>query len=237
MHTEAQRAYLAGLLDGEGHIAIPVLPTSAGGTRHSLDVRITNTNIEALRQIGLEWGGKIAQIRKRGVDRGWKDTADLRWNTQSAVLMLREIRPYLRMKGAQADVALRLAATLRAPGHHSKPLTTEEWMAREQLRLEIRALNQRGGGIQAIPIPVPVKPTLVCQYCGAPFNSYQKRRKYCSQKCSMAAGRDAYAIRQAQPKACLTCGKEFIAPSKQQYCSMACGRKAPVPRPKAQVAQ
>ncbi|MDO8673200.1 MAG: hypothetical protein Q7O66_17480 [Dehalococcoidia bacterium] len=233
MHTETQKAYLAGLLDGEGNIAIPTIPTKRGTTRHTLDVRITNTAVAVLQEIGAEWGSKIAQIRKRHIERGYKETGDLRWSTQSAAIMLREIRPYLRIKAQQADIALLLMETLRPREHRTVPLTDEEWSYREQLRLQLRVLNRRGGDAAAAAIPTPEKPTLTCQYCGTEFNTYQKLRKYCSQKCAMAAGRDAYVDRHTYTKVCLGCGQTFTARMKQLYCSVKCGRKMqPPPVPK-----
>ena len=235
MRTETLKAYLAGLLDGEGHIAIPLLANQRGTGRHTLDVRITNTNIEVLRQLGYEWGGTIAQVRKQKRPAHWKPSADLRWTTAQAAKMLHEIRPYLRMKAAHADVALALAKTMRPPGHHTKPLTQEEWGQREQLRTQLRTLNQRGQpGQRVLPVKVE-QPALTCQFCGVAFDSYQRLRKYCTPRCRQRAAQQARIERTTVTCTCPRCGKEFQTASEdvrgahRKYCSQQCAWSANPP--------
>lgn len=220
MPSEVERAYMAGLLDGEGHIGITLLSQPNGGKRHELSVTVTNTKIDALQQIAADWDGKIAQIRKRR--EGWSEVADIRWNSESAVRMLEAVLPYLRIKQEQARIAIRFGQTIRDRNRRRTPLTEQEWQVREDLRLAIRGLNRRAPGRQEPP--QVERPPLTCQYCGEQFTSYQKRRKYCSQACNMKAGRDAYEERTRSIRPCALCGTEFLARSTQKYCSIKCGR-------------
>lgn len=228
MRTEADKAYLAGFIDGEGHIGIGLLANRNGKGRHTLIMTITNRHIQTLRELALIWNGSIVGVRQRAIN--WSTVGDLRWSTDAVVRVLREVQPYLRIKREQARIALEFAQTIRPREHCTKTITDAEWEYREQLRYQIQMLNSRN---PEPPRKMAEQPALTCQYCGATFNTYQKRRKYCSQKCSMDAGRDAYVDRHTYTKVCPGCGESFTARMKQQYCSIKCGRKVqspPVPK-------
>ena len=227
--TETDRAYMAGFVDGEGHIGITVLASGNGRGRHALAVNITNTHIPTLERLAQIWDGKVIGFRSRGVDRGWKQAADVRWNSRAAGEMLREVQPYLITKRAQCDVALAFIDGVNPAEHHSRPITEGIWEAREDMRLKLRALNRRGGDEPAQRVLFTVNLPLKCQYCGKAFATYQKRRKYCSRECNMKAGRDAYVDRHTAQKECPACGKQFTARLKQLYCSISCGRKQQAP--------
>lgn len=224
MRSETDKAYMAGFVDGEGHIGIGVLASKTGRGRHTLTVTIVNTHIPTLEKLAEIWDGKVLGFRKRNTKRAWKQIADLRWSTKSAALMLLEIQPYLITKPEQCRVALDFAATIGTGA--TRTMTEELWNRREALRMEVRALNQRGGGTPAVPIAYVPMPSLTCRHCGKEFTTHQKRRRYCSQDCSMAAGREAYQERHSAERACPLCGTTFLAYRDQQYCSIRCGRQS-----------
>ncbi len=221
MHTEAEKAYMAGFLDGEGHVGITLLASESGRGRHTLVITITNRHIQTLRDLATLWNGSVVGVRQR--NQAWSTVADLRWNTDSAVQLLQEIQPYLSVKKEQAQIGLAFAKTIRPRTHRTVPLSAEEWEYRETLRYQIQLLNSRK---PEPPRKLPLLPTLTCQYCGKTFSTYQKRRKYCGQECSMAAGRDAYLDRHSVQKVCPTCGKTFDAYREQRYCSISCGLRS-----------
>lgn len=204
MHTEADRAYLAGFIDGEGHIGIGLLASRNGKGRHTLTMTITNRHVQALQEIGAIWNGNVLGVRKRASN--WSVVADLRWCTDAAVRILREIQPYLRIKREQARIALEFAETIRPREHRTKPITDAEWEYREQLRYQIQYLNSRK---PEPPRKMAEQPTLTCRQCGKEFRGYQKRRKYCGQKCAMTAGRDAYNQRMKAKLEGVTIYSEF----------------------------
>ena len=220
MRTETDRAYMAGFVDGEGHIGIGLLSTNTGRKRHTLNVTVTNTHIEALNELSEIWGPKVVNLRQR--QDNWRPTGDIKWNTGAAAEMLRELQPYLRIKKEQCRIALEYAETINRPRFHAKYVEQDVWEERERLRLEIRALNSRR---PAEPVKFEKMPELNCQYCGESFGSYQQRRKYCSQKCSMQAGREAYIDRHTYQRTCPACQNEFTARLKQNYCSIRCSSR------------
>ena len=139
MHTETDRAYLAGLIDGEGSIGID----AHGGHRvPSVRVTITNTNYPLLQEIHAIWGGALTTRRIRII--GWKASSDLLFGAKTAIEVLREIQPYLRAKKKQCDVALRFQETVNPPEHMTQRKTPEVVALREQLRRKILELNKRG---------------------------------------------------------------------------------------------
>lgn len=222
MHTETQKAYMAGMLDGEGHIGISMLPTRNRSRRHWLRVTLTNTNLEVLRELADEWGGKVVRLRQGNAERGWRVAGDISWSTNAARQLLEEVQPYLRIKREQCRIALEFLATIAPLEHKSRPVTEEMWEQREGLRGQIGALNSRK--IVRAKSPHSEKPSLTCLQCGTAFDSYQRLRKYCSPVCKDRAGRDAYEERTRSIKPCALCGTEFLARNMQKYCSIKCGR-------------
>lgn len=228
MPTELDAAYLAGFVDGEGHIGISLLSTASGTKRHTLVVVVVNTDQEGLERLQSTWGGDL-RLRTGKRPRQYKPVYVLRWNTAEAKAVLAATRPHMLIKAEQAAIALRFAETLRPHGQPggTVPLTQEEWEYRESLRVELRKLTARGSGepAEVEQLAFPEKPPLDCQYCGETFTTYQKRRKYCSQECAMKAGRDAWAERQMTERACPICAEVFMARHNQKLCSPKCSVK------------
>lgn len=112
--TDAQAGYLAGMLDGEGWIALGSqrdTRRSSGDNRyHYVMIGVTNTHKPL-----LDW---IQEVTNRGrVHEGSRDHRLGRkprwmWTCRgwSAADVLRAVRPYLLEKKARADVALEFAA-------------------------------------------------------------------------------------------------------------------------------
>ena len=69
-----------------------------------------------------------------------------------------------------------------------------------------------------------------CAVCGQPFETHNKRRTYCSDKCAHQAATDKRRARQRPSapakKVCPVCGEAFLADSHQRvYCSTKCRNK------------
>lgn len=101
MLNETDKAYLAGLLDGEGSIGID----NHGGIRTpSVRITLTNTNIDMLAELKTLWGGCLSARRKRNLY--WKPVSDLIWASKTTDFVLKAVLPYLRIKRKQCLVAL-----------------------------------------------------------------------------------------------------------------------------------
>lgn len=93
-------AYAAGFFDGEGSINIKK-PTRTCGYR--LVVSATQTIITPIEWFRVRWGGSIrtkTETTKRKVAWEWTVTSQL------ALEFLKNVRPFLLVKGEQADIAI-----------------------------------------------------------------------------------------------------------------------------------
>ena len=132
----ADRAYLAGIIDGEGSIGID----NHGGVRTpSVRITLTNTNIDMLAELKVLWGGWLTTRRQRKI--GWKYVADLVWAGKPTDKVLKAIRPYLRAKRGQCKVALLFNKTVGQPTR-GVPLKVQAY--RQELRKQMLELNKRG---------------------------------------------------------------------------------------------
>lgn len=225
MVSEVDKAYLAGLIDGEGHIAINLRSGQWSG--HQVVLKITNTNLQALGIIEKKFGGTLRPERNRSNRKThvqWKPVADLAWSTDSAVEILKKVQPYLVIKAEQCNVALEFALTIRSANAKARSITREEWDYRESLRMKIRNLNLRSGEKipEAIPWPASNK-GYVCARCGKEFISARKK-KYCSDGCRGQSSYQSYL--QRNTKNCSYCNKEFSGLPHRLYCSRKCAGAA-----------
>jgi len=105
--TKTQMAYLAGFFDGEGCVTIRVDKTRFGGRGHNyLCTTVSNTDREVLDHFRNVFGGGSCNLVQFYTPIGtlvhqWTVTGD------RAYLILRAMYPYLRVKKAQAEVAMK----------------------------------------------------------------------------------------------------------------------------------
>ena len=141
-----EKAYLAGLIDGEGSITIDRCGKSGGcpASRLQLVLRITSTSKKL-----LEYSNKVTRDGKITLKR--KSTLNHRacyeWRTRNhhASRILFFLLPYLLLKKDQAELAIKFAATIRPRGG-SIPLSLAIQNCREKCRREIMELNRRREG-------------------------------------------------------------------------------------------
>jgi hypothetical protein len=132
-------AYLAGLIDGDGSIAIcrASKPKDRPGVKYSLAVRIA-TNGTLLEELRKEIGFGSIHYRKRTTTN--YPMAELAFSHAGGRFVLRHVLPYLRLKQAQAKVAL---ATPYGPkGRFRDPAVQA---AQERAYIEMRTLNSKNG--------------------------------------------------------------------------------------------
>lgn len=139
-------AYVAGLIDGEGHIRfsktrLHVYPV----------VYITNTRLDLLEDLRTEFGGDIQPVGGR--HQGWKQAYHWRLNNARAVDFLDAVYPHLRIKDGQARLVF-LWDAIR-PGTNGKRWWGEdERRGLDLLRRQMDWLNRRGAQPERPPEPM-----------------------------------------------------------------------------------
>lgn len=134
-------AWTAGFFDGEGCVMIQGL--SSGSLR--LGVALGQKVREPLDAVAARWGGTVRVSRESRSNRH-ATMYDWRLHGRHAVVFLEEVRPFLLVKAAQADVAIAYGATLcRTRNDYGvKGMPAEIVARRLELQAEIRHLNRRG---------------------------------------------------------------------------------------------
>lgn len=137
------RAYLAGLIDGEGCIRINKAKQPVG-PNHSYEARlqIDMCDKSALEKMRSLFGGAM---RQRSLPKNPKHRpAFTYWATGDSLReILNAVEPYLLIKHHLATAALR-CLTLTKQNHQGKKLTPPMIAEREALYLFCRKINQRG---------------------------------------------------------------------------------------------
>lgn len=142
--SEAQAAYLAGLIDGEGHIGISIARGNKsakgclGGESHRLNVSVRMTDRGPL-DAAAEWTGfgrvvtKAIPQNARRVPYEW-----IVWSRQAAGVIV-AVEPFLIVKKPQARLAIEFQTMMRMPGRNG--LSDFEWAERRRIGAEIRSFN------------------------------------------------------------------------------------------------
>ena len=155
MASKLEKAYFAGLLDGEVHIGITMARQRGSGEwrTHQMIVTLSNTFMPVMIECKELWGGTLV------VRRANKETStmigNLRWSAQKAKTVLQDLRPYLRIKAAQADLALAFAKEVKDRKSVTGRINEKEWNRREELRIAIRQLNRPDPA--NVPLPYPLE--------------------------------------------------------------------------------
>lgn len=141
MLSDVDLAYIAGFFDGEGSITIHQnwRPSPRGKSpNHTLQVSIGNTDPSILIWLHANFGGSLVSRQSRPRHR---DVTQWTVRAASALPFLVAIRPFLRMKKRQADVAIEYQKTksMRGPIR----VTPEDIQWREAQRETLRQLNGR----------------------------------------------------------------------------------------------
>jgi len=137
--TETEWAYVAGLLDGEGHIGVPI---HGGDHVFNKNVGISNTNpkiLPILKRVGFH----LFQISRRAPN---KDVHRALITTYSEIeTFLKRVRPYLILKCEQADLMIELCS-IRAQINVQTLRNEERHYGTRELEIatKIRFLNRRG---------------------------------------------------------------------------------------------
>lgn len=194
MRTETEMAYLAGLLDGEGHIGISLTSPGKKGERwrtHYLTVTIAMSNLPVLEWLRATWSGAVLSPKKATGYPMWQ----LRWQSAAGAAVLRETLPYMRVKAAQATLAIQFADDLASRPHQAASITEAEWDRRESLRLAIQSLNRPGKDpyTPRLSFGAKAKEPITCKFCGKASTEYgTRKRQFCDKQCANAFFRAKY---------------------------------------------
>ena len=144
---ETDKAYIAGIIDGEGTIGIwknhQGLQPGRRTPSFVLRVRVKMTTEFIVRWLHSSCGGRFYTTNK--VQENHKPIYDWSIAGREAVKFLKEIYPYLKLKGPQAELAFKFVDTMQwTQGWMAKPLTKEVVEKRENLRSQMLILNKRG---------------------------------------------------------------------------------------------
>jgi hypothetical protein len=140
--TKTQRAYTAGLIDGEGCIRIHKQnrTSSNPGVRYYVEIRVAMTDETTIRTLQSMWGGFVGERNyKYESSFGNKKQWVWRVSTAQARYVLEAIKPYMITKRSQAITALELPVT----PHRGRGIKTtpEELLVKETLYLKIKELK------------------------------------------------------------------------------------------------
>ena len=143
---ETDKAYIAGLFDGEGSVSIlstmqKNLKEFKRGRKLTLLAYVTNTNEDI-----LNWLNKIFGGNKKFKASGLGKKPCFRWQvgTRTAKEFLEIIYPYLKIKKRQAEIGIEFQSLKRIRAYNKYPITDKEWSNQMKLRKELLILNGRG---------------------------------------------------------------------------------------------
>ncbi len=145
MPTEvAVLAYAAGVFDGEGCVLVRLNKKKGQEVAkyHQIAVSVVSTDTKLTDWFQGHFGGKISANHKENAQRNYKDAWKWGLMSRQAEAFLKCVRPYLLVKGPQADVALELQSLMGLGG--ATVVTETMFGQRESLRLRMKTLNRRG---------------------------------------------------------------------------------------------
>lgn len=168
-YTDLTLAYLAGLIDGEGSIGIVMkrYPQPHRHPTHYPILNVANTHQPTIEWLHNLFGcGGLYSPQPKSI---WHKPIWI-WHAQSndAGRILHMVFPYLRIKQAQARIALDFYEYHR---FHLRKVTDDVVRQNEAFRQAIRDLNQQTRSIEQYPIPETIMLTPVdLAYCAAFFD-------------------------------------------------------------------
>lgn len=130
--TEAERAYIAGIIDGEGHIG---LQSVQGG--FYLKIIISNSSRALVDWLLERLPGKYVETRKAGHSTNTKDVYNLHLSGKDAQELLVLLKDYMVVKRAQCDIALQFPIVGRG-------ISEEQKLKQAMCYIEMRKLTSRG---------------------------------------------------------------------------------------------
>jgi len=132
-----ERAYLAGLFDGEGYLGLTKTVRKTASIQYTLRTSISNNHPYLMQYLLSNYGGSITTKRQNGfINQEW------RLSSNQAYEFLKLIYPFLIVKSDQVKLAMEFQSKMRV-GRNTR-LTEEELETREYYRLKLMELKKYG---------------------------------------------------------------------------------------------
>ena len=132
MMEEIEKAYLAGLFDGEGHIVLRRYKGLRVDSGVKLECGMVNSNLEILRSLQSLFGGFVCLMKEGGIIHRNKACYQWQLPARKSVLFLKTLYPYLRLKRVEADIAFSFQD--RKDKRNFRKRTEEDKMFEEEQR-------------------------------------------------------------------------------------------------------
>ena|SRR3990167_4851389 len=137
--SERELAYMAGIFDGEGSVGI-----YSNGHRNTVFLRlqVANTSLLLMEWLEERFGGSVYT---RNVKDLYQQRYDWQMRSREAAVLLETLLPFVLIKKAQAEVALRLYSEgVMDNQHHGRghPVPATELQRRRGLVEELKALKK-----------------------------------------------------------------------------------------------
>lgn len=159
MISELDKAYMAGLIDGEGAIFIyRLMPTPRNGCNrvsHYGSVSVANTN-----RAVIDWCASLwphGNFKERPPRNGGRHPYyQLAWTNSNALVVLNDIIPYLKIKRVQGKlcrtfIQYKMTHIMPRGYHRDESLYVDAkakiYDTRERMRLAMMKLNFKGSGV------------------------------------------------------------------------------------------
>jgi len=149
--TETEKAYIAGLVDGEAHVGIHPT-TSKTGRSYSSVVRIKMTDYVILHWLREVTGLGVVHKTMKREKAHHKDRATWQVSGHQALAFLREILPYLKIKARAASNAILLQEVNGRYRGGGAKLTKSERAVRDFLFTRSRILTNHSNRYEGHPI-------------------------------------------------------------------------------------
>jgi len=145
--TEVEKAYLAGIIDGEGSIGISrdYRPNRRHSPFHRARMRITSTNLDLIEYLKTKVGdqGKYHICTRPSRDINRKTTYEIEMGDRLTAKLLHEVLPYLIVKRKHAENVLAFKETFEG-FNRGKQIPMDIIKKRENYFLMQKELNHRG---------------------------------------------------------------------------------------------
>ncbi len=150
--SNVEKAYLAGIVDGEGslYIARQEAHGNNGQLKYFYRARVTvaNTDIGVLTWLTntIKVGAFCYPMDSRKEKKGWKDVWQWTLASKAVEEFLEQLLPYLVIKKERATLLIRYRKLINTRTHvyAGHPLTKKEVDTREQIYKEVKELNKKG---------------------------------------------------------------------------------------------